>query len=503
MAVNIVAFSADTAGPVLLYPDIFTIVCFNDSFQAALEHSTIKILLQVCRRVRPLLSSKLARLDDWCRVAGLFHPNGKLRISLARSDRIALSLQCKNAGSADRSWLVAQADLGNTAALFFLARVLQVDLNRRRLKRCDREDARKRIFHLLEAAADANHAMAQFHLADRYHHGCGVDQNHIKAFELYRSAAERGIPQAQVALGRRYENGEGVYQDFDAAIEWYSKVSNQGNDDIRLRIVLLRGWFSLIGHGVDQSDVDALSHWQEVSTQPTDPTLKSIATHMVGWMHYLGRGTERDEQKGVKIIRENRSAKFPFGETECLAGSSDTKSRSHLGLRLFELCQFGSDHDWLCKHLMAVCMVRGFGIVEHRNTAVDTFAQLANEGHSDSQFWIGQCFYHGWGVSQDHKKAFEWHSKSANQGNSYGQWMAGVYYLMGKGDTSDETKAVECFRKSAEQGNRCGQYFLGDCYKKASGVDKDIDTAVFWLRKSADQGYTRAINTLKNLGKWP
>ncbi|KAI9188607.1 uncharacterized protein BJ171DRAFT_592759 [Polychytrium aggregatum] len=39
-------------------PDIFTIVCCNDSFQLALDHSTIKALLRVCKRAQSLLSSK-------------------------------------------------------------------------------------------------------------------------------------------------------------------------------------------------------------------------------------------------------------------------------------------------------------------------------------------------------------------------------------------------------------------------------------------------------------
>ncbi|KAI9201969.1 uncharacterized protein BJ171DRAFT_444897 [Polychytrium aggregatum] len=93
-------------------PDIVTIICCNDSFQLALDLSTIKILLRVCKRVRSLLSSKLPRFLTWSQNAGLCHPDGQLQIGLTPSDQIALSLHCKDQNTADRSWLIEQADQG-------------------------------------------------------------------------------------------------------------------------------------------------------------------------------------------------------------------------------------------------------------------------------------------------------------------------------------------------------------------------------------------------------
>ncbi|KAI9207704.1 uncharacterized protein BJ171DRAFT_472542 [Polychytrium aggregatum] len=346
--------------------------------------------------------------------------------------------------------------------------------------------------------------MAQFHLAECYNDGAGVDRDHTKAVELYRRLADRGIPQAQIALGRCYESGEGVDQDYDTAIEWYSKAADQGSEDGRLHIVFLRAWFSFIGLGVEQSDEVAFNHWQEVSTQSTNPVIKTIATHMVGWMHYLGRGTERDEPKGIKIIRENRSDKFPLGEDECLRACwNSINSDSPAACKFFELCQLSSKRDWLCRHLMAVCLFHRFGTTNDRKKAADIFEQLANDGHSDSQLWIGWCYFGGRGVLADYDKAFEWYSKSAIQDNSYGQWWVGRYYWNGWGITKDHAKAAELFRKSAEQGNRYGQHYLGVYYQSGRDVPENIDTAVFWYRKSADQGCKYVIAELKELGEWP
>ncbi|KAI9202694.1 uncharacterized protein BJ171DRAFT_600702 [Polychytrium aggregatum] len=482
-------------------PDIFTIVCFNDSFQIALDHSTIKTLLRVCKRTRPLLSSKVPRLHTWCQKEGLCNPDGQMRIGLTPNDQIAISLHCKDQVTANRSWLNNQADQGNPSSSYFLARILQVDLAID--QSADKSEAiRQRIFRHLENAANTSHPMAQFRLAECYRSGVGISQDHTKAVELYRGLADRGISQAQIALGSCYQYGEGVDQSFTTAIEWYSKPADQGSEDGRLHIELLRAWLSFIGHDVEQSDEVAFNHWQEVGTRSNNPVLKPIATHMVGWMHYLGRGTVQDKQKGIEIIRVNKSHEFKFGESECLAGDS-TLSDSPTSRKFFELCRLGSERDWLCRHLMAACLHLGFGTTGDREKAAGDFEQLANEGHSDSQFWIGECYYRGQGVPEDDSKAFEWYTKSAYQGNSYGQWMVGACRFYGHGVTEDFTKAVEWLRRSAEEGNRYGQYTLAVCFESEFGVPEDRETAVFWYRKSAYQDHRGAIDSLKHLGKWP
>ncbi|KAI9203689.1 uncharacterized protein BJ171DRAFT_138797 [Polychytrium aggregatum] len=498
---SIAPLAPDAAYAALVRPDIFVIVCCSESFQLALGHDEIKKLLRVCKRARPLLSSKVTRFDSWCRNAGLYHQAEQMRIGLTPSDKIALSLHCKNPGSADRSWLVAQSNHGNASASYLLARIIQADFDSGAVVYSERALRQQQAFQLLEAAASASHAMAQFHLAESYRNGLGVDQDQTKAAELYRSLAEQRMPRAQVAFGRCYESGEGVDQNHEAAIEWYSKAASQGSEDGRLHIVFLQGWFSLVGHGVEQSDVDAFNRWQEVSTKSTDLAIKSIATYMVGWMHYLGRGTLQDRQRGDKILQANVSREFPIGEHDGLDTRRHISSNSPTACRFYGLCRLGSIHDRLCRHLTAVCLIQGFGTIKDQEKAADVFEQLACEGCSDSQYWLAACCSYGWGVALDKSNAFEWLKVSADQGNPYGQYMAGVYYLRGIGIEEDGAKAVECFRKSAEQGNRHGQYYLGDCYRTASGVDGDIDTAVLWYRRSAEQGLYSAIDELNYLGR--
>ncbi|KAI9192913.1 uncharacterized protein BJ171DRAFT_538013 [Polychytrium aggregatum] len=497
-------FSFNTTEPALLYPDAFSIVCFNDDFRLALDLPTIRALLLVCKRTRLLLGSKVARFCAWFLREGFRDPDGQLQIGLTASEKIALSLRWNDQTAAYQSWVVAQVNRGSAAATFLLAQTLQSDIDKRLVTdRVKRRGVRRRITKYLTKATNGNSAIAQLRLAKFYRDGIGLSQDHTKAAELYLNLAKRGCAAAQVGLGRCYENGEGVVQDFTKAIEWYINAADQGSEDGRLHVVFLRGWFSLIGYGLEQSDVGALNDWQEVSAKSSDSVLKPIATHMVGWMYYLGRGIQQDQQRGIKIIRENRSDDFRFGEGECLAGYRCVKSMFPAATKIYQLCQLGSERDWLCKHLMAVFLAIGFGTVRGMQRATSIFEQLVNEGHSDSQHWLGRCWFYGWGVSRELPKAIEWCSKSAEQGNSYGKWGVARCYYWQNDVAEDLTKTVEWCRLSVEQDNRYGQFLLGSCYQKGDGVAKDIDAAVFWLRKAADQGFERAIESLKELGKWP
>ncbi|KAI9205045.1 uncharacterized protein BJ171DRAFT_502810 [Polychytrium aggregatum] len=224
---------------------------------------------------------------------------------------------------------------------------------------------------------------------------------------------------------------------------------------------------------------------------------------MLGWMHYLGRGTVRDQLKGVKTIRDSRSDLFPLGESECLAFSDNTFSDSSVACRFFELCQLGSERDWLCKHLMAVCVFFGFGTSRDQKKAVGIFERLASNGNCINQVWLGRCYYWGLGVSIDHAAAIQWYTLAANQGDPYGQWELGRCYYWGRTIANDFVKAAETFRKSAEQGNRYAQWYLGRCYETGEGVSKDIGIALDWYRKAADQDLLWAIHSVKELQSKP
>ncbi|KAI9205844.1 uncharacterized protein BJ171DRAFT_422644 [Polychytrium aggregatum] len=354
-------------------PDIVTIICCNDGFQHALDLNTIKTLLRVCSRVRPLLSSKVSRFHGWCQNAGLYNPDGQLRIGLTPSDQIAISLHCDDQDTANRSWLAAQADRGNAAASYFLARILQVDLDKQQsADESDRVTTHNQTFRHLQRAANANHTIAQFHLARCYHDGTGVDRNHTKAVELYRTLADRGIPQTQISLGRCYENGEGVDQDYDAAIEWYSKAADQGNWLCRHLMAVC----VFLEFGYIKDKKEAAGIFEQLANEG-----HSDSQLWIGVCYCYGQGVSKDKEKAFEWLSKSADQDNSYGQ-------------------------------WM----VGMCYCWGYGVDKDHSKEVEWYRKSAEQGNRYGQNALGYCYHGGRGVPEDIDTAVFWYRKSADQG---------------------------------------------------------------------------------------
>ncbi|KAI9190764.1 uncharacterized protein BJ171DRAFT_433828 [Polychytrium aggregatum] len=309
----------------------------------------------------------------------LLNPDGQLRIGLTLSDEIAISLHCEGQQTADRIWLDIQADQGNAAASYFLARILQSKVSRRQTDDSpDWDTIHQQITTLLQTAADNNHPMAQFHLAECYYQCLGVDQDHARAAELYRQAAIQGYPRAQVGLGRCFEGGEGVDQGFDSAIEWYSKAADQGSEDGRLHIVFLRAWFSFIGHGfgTTEDEKKAAGIFEQLANDGhSDSQLR------IGGCYYWGRGVLVDSQKSFEWYSKSADRGNSYGQW------------------------------WV-----GVCYSNGYGTAKDVAKAVEWYRRSAEQGNRYGQCWIGFRSEMGYGVPENVDTAAFWYRKSANQG---------------------------------------------------------------------------------------
>ncbi|WP_299394041.1 hypothetical protein [uncultured Desulfovibrio sp.] len=143
-----------------------------------------------------------------------------------------------------------------------------------------------------------------------------------------------------------------------------------------------------------------------------------------------------------------------------------------------------------------------------------TLKQLAEQGHADAQFRLGEMYDYGEGVPQDDGKACQWYAKAAAQGHEAGlktlkqlaeqehadaQFCLGEMYDYGKGVPRDIARAWQCyakaaatFKNAASQGHAHAQFRLGDIYKEGKGVPRDDDMARRWFEKAAEQGHADA-----------
>jgi TPR repeat protein len=81
----------------------------------------------------------------------------------------------------------------------------------------------------LRKAADQGHAEAQSNLGNMFGQGRGVAQSDVEAARWFRKAADQGHAQAQNNLGTMFAQGRGVAQSVVEAARWFSKAADQGN----------------------------------------------------------------------------------------------------------------------------------------------------------------------------------------------------------------------------------------------------------------------------------
>ena len=75
-------------------------------------------------------------------------------------------------------------------------------------------------------AADPDHPMANFHLAEMHLKGFGVERDAARALNLYFKSANQNFSDAAIMLAEMYEYGIGVEKDLAERDIWLEKAAN-------------------------------------------------------------------------------------------------------------------------------------------------------------------------------------------------------------------------------------------------------------------------------------
>lgn len=119
------------------------------------------------------------------------------------------------------------------------------------------------------------------------------------------------------------------------------------------------------------------------------------------------------------------------------------------------------------------------------------FKPLAESGHTDAQFYLGEMYSSGEGVPQNFAAAEEWYLRSAEGGHEPAQFMLGVTYLFGPGNIQkNPSAAAQWFQIVAERSREGGwahpaMQLLGGMYETGEGVSQDYREALKWYKIAA------------------
>ena len=136
-------------------------------------------------------------------------------------------------------------------------------------------------------------AEEQFDLAVNYEFGqLGSVQDISKAFSFYTKSAERGLSKAQHNLALMYENGKGVSINQQKAIFWYTKAAEQGLSLSQFNLAQL---YSSENVGNFKEAI----RWYEECKET-----EFMGKFQLGLLVHMGIGTDKDEDRGIKLLRE-------------------------------------------------------------------------------------------------------------------------------------------------------------------------------------------------------
>ncbi len=154
-------------------------------------------------------------------------------------------------------------------------------------------------FKNILAAAESNHADAQFILGDCYYKGRGIPQNYQEAVKWFRKAADQMNADAQYYLGVCYANGQGVEKNPQTAAEWIRRAADHGNAEAMNTLGLLYS----SGNGVRQDYSEAVGLFRRAADSGNNDALKNLAL-----CYANGLGVAKDMKEAVKLLKAAASA---------------------------------------------------------------------------------------------------------------------------------------------------------------------------------------------------
>lgn len=147
-------------------------------------------------------------------------PYEKIKLSIGREDG--------NPIEEGREWFEKAIEKEESTSLYAVAIIMEHEDSIAGYSK--RELRRSQTVRYLIKAAEKNHLIAQYKLAQCYESGKYVKKSKKEAFRWYKKAASQGHPQAMERVGHCYEKGRGVKKNEAQAAHWYSLAEQNGQE---------------------------------------------------------------------------------------------------------------------------------------------------------------------------------------------------------------------------------------------------------------------------------
>jgi TPR repeat protein len=365
-------------------------------------------------------SGKERRLADvrWVKFAAKGNADDFMQLGCLFEQGIAVEKSLKQA----RLWYQKAAELGQVEAMVLLARSYQDSAPEQAerwyrqaaeaghaeaqfaMATCQQSDpaaAPLEAFHGYARAAAQGHARAQHALAEQLHSATDRLQR-----ALLQAAAEAGVAQAQWALGEAYAHGDGVEQDWFLACKYYQQAADQGHAEAlcALGICLSEGF------GVKRDMARAFTCFEQAAAQG-DPR----AQWKLGALYAAGLpGVPADTKQATLLCK--RAAQAGYAPAQATFGTLFAQAQKYERAALWwEKAALQGDLE--AQYNLANACLKGQGVATDAARGWELMRAAAEAGLAPAQARLGMAYATGEGLVQDLIESAKWFILASDQGD--------------------------------------------------------------------------------------
>jgi len=125
-------------------------------------------------------------------------------------------------------------------------------------------------------------------------------------------------------------------------------------------------------------------------------------------------------------------------------------------------------------------------------SAYDKYLKLAEEGHGDSQVFVGWMLEKGIGIAKSSESAKKWFKRAAELGSNLGAYYYAIYLIK----NNKQEEAFKWITKAALNGDTPSIFRLGYMYVHGKGIRADLEKGLYYLELAANQGHIYAKREL-------
>ena len=183
---------------------------------------------------------------------------------------------------------------------------------------------------MFASAARKGHPWAQYALAQAFHSGTGVKEDHKEALNLFEIAAQNGIPPAPFNVANMYAAGQGTPMDEEVAVEWYIRAADIGDP----KALFALGSRYCSGRGVEEDWDQGYKYHLEAAEAGYAPAQFNTATH-----YFAGQGVDQDFEVAAEWFQraaEQGLSQAQFNLAQMYFGGRGVEKNQQRGIELME-----------------------------------------------------------------------------------------------------------------------------------------------------------------------